>query len=70
MLDSRVCVPGIKDVWLVNQPTDWFGIVLAGIEDVSATHPRVACIQYEEQKESCFNLLLLCLPLERWNVSL
>lgn len=36
VVPSRVCDIGIKCVELLNQSSDWFGIVLG----VSATHPK------------------------------
>lgn len=51
--ESKVCDTESNSMWLVNHSTDWLGVILARIKDVSATPALewVANIQYKGQKE-------------------
>lgn len=68
---SKVCDAGMKGVWLLSQSTDWVGIVLAKIKDVSATPVlgRVSCIQHKGQKEFCLSLASFYCLLPPWTVA-
>lgn len=48
-----MCSDEIKGMGLLNQSTDWFGIVLVSIKGVSATPTlwQVACVQYKGHRD-------------------
>lgn len=57
--ESRVCGAGIKGVWLLNQSTDWFGMIVACVKGVCAM-PTLGQVDYMSTMDrNGANLLLL-----------